>query len=80
VVRATGGLDDTIEDDTGFKFEEYTGAALLGAVAEAIDEFRRPERWSARMQRAMAKDFSWTVSALEYSKLYRWLTEEAIRN
>jgi starch synthase len=78
VVRATGGLDDTIDEATGFKFEEYTGAALLGAVAEALNEFRRPEQWSARMLRAMAKDFSWTVSALEYSKLYARLTGEAI--
>ena len=77
VVRATGGLDDTIEEDTGFKFEEYTGAALLGAVAQALDEFGRPEQWSARMLRAMAKDFSWTVSALEYSKLYQWLSGRA---
>jgi starch synthase len=77
IVRATGGLDDTIDQDTGFKFEQYTGAALLGAVSQALDEFRRPEQWKARMLRAMAKDYSWTVSALEYSKLYQWLAGEA---
>ena len=36
VVRATGGLDDTIEEGTGFKFQEYSGQALLGAVRAAL--------------------------------------------
>src|ERR1700682_1973840 len=35
VVRATGGLDDTIEDGTGFKFAEYSGQALAAALREA---------------------------------------------
>jgi starch synthase len=73
VVRATGGLDDTIEEDTGFKFQEYSGAALLGAIREALAEFRRPEQWSVRIDRAMSKDFSWDVSAREYLDLYHRL-------
>jgi starch synthase len=74
VVRATGGLDDTIEENTGFKFQEYSGAALLEAIRAALAEFRRPEKWSDRMVEAMSKDFSWNVSALEYAKLYKRLT------
>jgi starch synthase len=70
VVRATGGLDDTIDEDTGFKFQEYSGAALLSAIREALVEFQSPEKWSARIQRAMAKDFSWNTSAVEYARLY----------
>jgi starch synthase len=70
VVRATGGLDDTIDEDTGFKFQEYSGAALLSAIREALAEFQNRDKWSARMQRAMAKDFSWNVSAREYARLY----------
>jgi len=70
VVRATGGLDDTIDEDVGFKFQEYTGAAFLEAIQAALDEFRRPDEWSARMRRAMSKDFSWDVSAREYATLY----------
>jgi starch synthase len=70
VVRATGGLDDTIDGSTGFKFEEYSGAALLGAIRAALVEFQQPESWTARMLRAMAKDFSWNVSAREYGNLY----------
>ena len=77
IVRATGGLDDTIEEDTGFKFQEYLASALLEAIHAALAEFRRPERWVARMERAMSKDFSWDVSALEYSRLYRKLIEVA---
>jgi starch synthase len=70
IVRATGGLDDTIDEDTGFKFENYTAAALLAAIQAALAEYRQPEKWTARMLRAMSKDFSWDVSAHEYSKLY----------
>jgi starch synthase len=70
VVRATGGLDDTIDEDTGFKFQEYSGAALLSAIREALAEFQKPEKWSVRMQMGMAKDFSWNVSAHEYARLY----------
>ena len=70
IVRATGGLDDTIEEETGFKFEEYSVAALLEAVQAALVEFESPAKWTARMKRGMSKDFSWGVSAREYSKLY----------
>ena len=73
VVRATGGLDDTIDQDTGFKFEEYSSVALLEAIRAALVEFRSPQKWTARMERGMSKDFSWNVSALEYSKLYSQL-------
>jgi starch synthase len=73
VVRATGGLDDTIEEHTGFKFREYSAAALLAAIRAAITEFRRPERWLVRVERAMSRDFSWDVSAREYAALYHRL-------
>jgi len=73
IVRATGGLDDTIEEATGFKFQEYSSAALLEAIRAALAEFRRPDQWSARVGRAMSKDFSWDVSACEYANLYHRL-------
>ena len=73
VVRATGGLEDTVDDETGFKFREYTGAALLEAVRAALAAFRDRERWTATMRRGMAKDFSWNASAAEYAALYRRL-------
>jgi len=73
VVRATGGLEDTVDDETGFKFREYTGAALWEAVRAALAAFRDREQWTAMMRRGMAKDFSWNASAAEYAALYRRL-------
>src|SRR5258707_8584179 len=73
VVRATGGLDDTIDEDTGFKFREYTGSALLHAVRLAITAYRDRDEWVAMMRRGMQKDFSWSAAAGEYVALYREL-------
>jgi len=73
VVRATGGLDDTIEEGTGFKFAEYSGRALLEAVRAAVAAFADREGWQRMMRRGMRKDFSWKTSAAAYSDLYRRL-------
>jgi starch synthase len=73
VVRATGGLDDTIDEDTGFKFAEYSGEALLAAVRSAAHVFADQDAWRAMMRRGMAQDFSWRASAARYSALYRQL-------
>jgi len=73
VVRATGGLDDTIEEGTGFKFWEYSGPALLGAVRAAAAVFSDQAAWQETMRRGMHKDFSWKASATLYSALYRRL-------
>ncbi|MBZ5725202.1 MAG: glycogen synthase GlgA [Acidobacteriia bacterium] len=73
VVRATGGLDDTIEDGIGFKFVEYTGQALLEAVRSAVRAFADGDAWRETMRRGMAKDFSWKKSAAAYSALYQRL-------
>jgi starch synthase len=73
VVRATGGLDDTIDESTGFKFDDYNGDSLLAAVAWACDSWESREEWAARMVRGMRKDFSWEPSARAYSELYQRL-------
>ena len=77
IVRATGGLDDTIDPwdarsatGTGFKFTEYTGEALLGVIKTALQAFRDQTSWQKLMKNGMAKDFSWTASAKEYVKIY----------
>jgi starch synthase len=78
VVRATGGLDDTIDAfdpatgrGTGFKFEAYDGPAFLGAIRQALSVFRNePAVWRQIQLNGMEKDFSWQVSAVEYGKLY----------
>jgi starch synthase len=73
VVRATGGLDDTIDSETGFKFAEYSSAALLAAVRQALAAFSNREAWQGMMRRGMQRDFSWKASAGQYSALYRRL-------
>ena len=77
IVRATGGLDDTIENwdaharrGTGFKFSEYSGEALLATIRMALQAYRDQVSWRALMRNGMNKDFSWTASAREYVKVY----------
>jgi len=77
VVRATGGLDDTIEPGTGFKFRPYSASALLDVLREAREAFADPERWGAMMRAGMAKDYSWKVSAAAYARLYQGLARGA---
>ncbi len=78
VVRATGGLDDTIEEydpaarsGNGFKFEEYSAPALVKSVETATSFYRRKDDWDALLANAMACDYSWNSSVREYIKLYR---------
>ena len=73
VVRATGGLDDTIEEETGFKFQEYSGSALLETIRTALAAYRDKRSWRKMMLNGMKKNFSWDASAAEYSALYRRL-------
>jgi len=77
VVRATGGLDDTIQDfdsqtgqGTGFKFETYDGQALLTCIRRALATYRDQKAWKKLQANGMAKDFSWKASAGEYVQLY----------
>jgi len=77
LVRATGGLDDTIEPydpdldrGNGFKFGPYDAEALLTALQEAVRLYRHRPAWEQLMRRAMQADFSWTKSAQEYAALY----------
>jgi starch synthase len=73
VVRATGGLDDTIDSSTGFKFTEYSGEAFLEAVRRAVAAWSEREGWLEMVRRGMQCDFSWQRSAAAYSALYRQL-------
>ena len=71
IVRATGGLEDTVDESTGFKFHGYSPADLLDAVLRALRAFENREAWQERMKLGMAKDYSWDASAAEYQRLYR---------
>jgi starch synthase len=75
IVRATGGLDDTIDEQPegkgdGFKFWGYDPAALFDAIQRALATFRNKEEWTQLMQHGMAQDFSWDKSAQEYIRVY----------
>ena len=81
VVRAVGGLRDTIQENSddgswgnGFVFNDYRVGDLLAAVGRTLALYRQPERWLTLMQRGMAQDFSWGLSAQQYIELYRGLT------
>ncbi len=71
VVRATGGLQDTVEPNTGFKFNGLLPSDLEAAVDSALRSFEDHQAWTGRMRRGMGKDFSWDASAVAYQKLYR---------
>lgn len=77
IVRATGGLDDTIEPwdarsgkGTGFKFTEYNGESLLLTIKQALIAYRDQTSWQVLMRNGMNRDFSWNASAREYGKIY----------
>jgi starch synthase len=81
VVRATGGLKDTVQEfdsvareGNGFVFGPYEPGALLEAVDRACRVYQRKEEWTALMRNAMSADFSWERPARAYLALYQRLT------
>jgi starch synthase len=70
VVFKTGGLADTINAKNGFVFQEYSKAALIRVIKEAVKTFQSKRKWSVLMNEAMQCDFSWEGQAREYLKLY----------
>ncbi|SRR5579884_94840 len=81
VVRATGGLDDTVEPfdpatgrGTGFKFTEYSAAAMMRALRAALEVYRNGPLWQKLVSNGMSRDFSWDSSARQYVKLYESLS------
>jgi len=80
IVRATGGLDDTVIDvrrhphqGSGFKFEDYSSEAFFQTVKEALVYYRsRKEDWKRIMTNAFMADFSWDVPARRYLDIYNW--------
>ena len=81
IVRETGGLKDTVQPyneyegtGTGFSFSNYNAHEMLGTIryAERI-YYDRKRDWNRIVDRAMAADFSWSVSARKYQEMYDWL-------
>jgi len=88
IVRATGGLDDTIipfDPETGkgngFKFSDPSPEQLLKTVCRAVFLFKkRKDLWITLVRNGMEGDFSWERSAREYERLYRLAKERASRS
>jgi starch synthase len=78
IVRATGGLDDTVENyhegagtGTGFKFWEISQRALFYTLGWAVSTwYDRPHHYKAMQQQGMARDFTWASSARQYEQVY----------
>ncbi len=87
IVRATGGLDDTvidvrehIEKANGIKFHEYSPGALAKAIRKAMALFAEPELFHRFRINAMSADFSWDRTAAEYVKVYERAVSHFERN
>jgi starch synthase len=85
IVRATGGLDDTIEPfdistgrGTGFKFYDYTGEAMLSTIKAALALYKDQPSWQKLMKNGMSKDYSWGVSAKEYVRTYQRVLQSRV--
>ena len=84
LVRATGGLKDTVKDDgeisgegTGFSFGRYDKKELFQTLDRAYTMYKEhPGEWNERIRKGMQEDFSWTHSAKAYKKMYLSLAEE----
>jgi starch synthase len=86
VVRATGGLDDTVvdafahpESGTGFKFSELNPQVLADTLARVFEARRDKKTWEGLVRRGMAVHYSWDDAAAEYEKVYRAIAPPAIR-
>ena len=77
VVRAVGGLNDTVHDgDTGFVFQEADAKSLGAAIRAAIKVFEDKPAWEKLQRSGMSKDFSWENSARRYVELYQDLIKK----
>jgi starch synthase len=85
IVHATGGLVDSVVDctsatladgtATGFKFDEPTAPALLGAIRRAAKTFRDRPAWRMLQATGMRRDFGWDAAAREYARVYARVTQ-----
>ena len=73
LVHATGGLDDTVDEETGFKFRNDSGADLLESIRRALEVYGTP-RWQQMIRFAMQRQFSWEAAAASYIRIYKQLS------
>jgi starch synthase len=85
VVRATGGLADTVSEfdprsgkGNGFVFHQYRHEDLLATLARAIAVYRQPSAWRRLRENGFAADFSWTRAADRYLEVFARLYAERV--
>ena len=76
LVRATGGLNDSIKDCTlgdgnGFVFGDYTADALYHTMDKAVKMYSNKEDWAKLVKHDLGEDFSWSNAATHYTEMYR---------
>jgi starch synthase len=86
IVRATGGLVDTVVDcdagtladgtATGFVFYEPTSDALLASVGRALTLYHDRRSWRALQRNGMLRDFGWAAAARQYAQIYAQLAAQ----
>lgn len=76
IVHATGGLFDSITCENGFRFDDYSGDALVGAINSAVDLYYDVDKRMAHIANAMNSDFTWKASAKVYFNEYKRLKGE----
>lgn len=82
VVRATGGLMDTVKDysisenPTGFVFNQYSKVNLLDTLIRAVTVYEHKNEWNKLIKNAMAEDFSWKSSANRYIELFSKISSD----
>jgi len=87
VVRATGGLADTVADynqneneGNGFSFNEFSSNEMIKTINRALKiYYKDQDSWSKLVRRALAQDFSWNKSAQKYSVLYHMAKEKSLK-
>jgi starch synthase len=78
VVRKTGGLADTVQDNvTGFVFEDYSGIALLDTIKRAVAAYGNKAKWKKMVVLDMDLDYSWKASGKKYVDLYKKAVDKA---
>lgn len=86
VVRATGGLVDTVTDAsqanlangtaTGFTFSAFDAGEMAAALGRAVLMYTsQPDLWQSIVETGMRQDWSWTNSAQQYVELYGRVSE-----
>lgn len=74
IVRATGGLKDTVKTQVGFTFKKFNSGTLYKMINKSLKiYYKKPSAWRRLQINGMKQNFSWEKSAKEYLKLYREL-------